>query len=139
MVEKIVVSRDEVLHYPWLDHTWVYVYYIQNVVTKTPQFQKLLKAFLRYGIQKTIGKEFDAITAESNYLFIRYDTNEIVDILKNACDWLMKNASVKDPASPQGRYILENKDLLHTFLIEMKKILEEKTYQYYFQRIDGMN
>ena len=139
MVEKIVVSRDEVLHYPWLDHTWVYVYYTQNAVTKTPQFQKLLKAFLRYGIRKTTGKEFDGITAESDYLFIQYDTNEIVDILKNACDWLMKHARIKDPSSPQGKYILENKDLLHAFLIETKKILEEKTYRYFYQCVDGMN
>ena len=139
MVEKIIVSRDEVLHYPWLDHTWVYVYYIQDAVTKTPQFQKLLKAFLRHGIREATGKEFDAITAESNYLFIQYETNEIVDILQNACDWLMKNARMKDPSSPQGQYFLENKDLLYTFLIETKKILEEKTYKYDFQSVDGMN
>ena len=139
MVEKIIVSRHEVLHYPWLDHTWVYVYYIQDAVTKTPQFQKLLKAFLRYGIRETTGKEFDAITAESDYLFIQYDTNEIVDILRNACDWLMKNARIKDPSSPKGQYILKHKDLLDTFLIEMKKILEEKTYKYDFQSVDGMN
>ena len=139
MVEKIVVSRDEVLHYPWLDHTWVYIHYDQNTVTKTPRFQNLLKAFLRHGIQKTTGREFDAITAESDYLFIQADTNEIVDILKDACDWLMKNAKIKDPSSPEGQYVLENKELLHTFLTETKKILEEKTYQYYFQRTDGMN
>ena len=139
MVEKMVVSRDEVLRYPWLDRTWVYVYYTQDTVTKTPRFQKLLKAFLRYGIRETTGEEFDAITAESNYLFIQYDTNEILDILRSACDWLMENARVKDPSSPQGRYILENKDLLHTFLIEMKRILEGKAYEYYFQSVDGMN
>ena len=138
MVEKIVVSRDEVLHYPWLDHTKVYVYYTQNAVTQTSQFQKLLKACLRHGIRNTTGKEFDAIIAERNYLFIRYDTNEIVDILQNACDWLMKNARMKDPSSPQGKYAMENKDLLYTFLIEMKRILEEKNYKYYFQCVDGM-
>ena len=139
MIEKIIVSRDEVLHYPWLDHTWVYVYYMQNAVTKTSQFQKLLKAFLRYGIRAVTGKEFNAITAESNYLFIQYDTNEIVGILQNACDWLLKHVGVKDPSSPQGKYILENKDLLYTFLTEMKKNLEEKNYHYYFQRVDGLN
>ena len=139
MVEKIVVSRDEVLHFPWLDHTWVYIHYSQNAVTKTPRFQNLLKAFLRYGIRETTGKEFDAITAEGDYLFIKYDTDAIVDILKNACDWLMKHAKIKDPSSPAGQYILENKELLHTFLAETKKSLEEKTYQYRFQRVDGMN
>ena len=139
MVEKIVVFRDEVLHYPWLDHTWVYVHYTQDAVTKTPQFQKLLKAFLRYGIREATGKQFDAITAESDYLFIRYDTDEIISILQNACDWLMKHVRIKDPSSPQGQYILKNKDRLHTFLLEMKQSLERKTYTYYFQRVDGMN
>ena len=32
MVEKIIVSRDEVLHYSWLDHTWVYIYYPKNML-----------------------------------------------------------------------------------------------------------
>lgn len=139
MIEKITVSRDEVQHYPWLDHTWVYVYYTQDVVTKTPQFQELLMALLRYGIKKTTGADFKNITAEGNYLFIQYDTNEIVDIVKNACEWLLKNVKVKDPASPKGQFVLENKDRLKAFLMETKKILEEKTYTYYYQSVDGMN
>ena len=115
MVEKITVSRDEVRHYPWLDHTWVYVYYTQDAATKTPAFQKLLKAFLRYGIRETTGAEFKSVTAEGNYLFIKHDTNEIVDILKNACEWLLKYAKVKDPTSPKGQFVLENMDRLYTF------------------------
>ena len=139
MIEKIIVSRDEVLHYPWLDHTWVDVYYTQDANTKTARFQQLLVAFLRHGIKNTTGKEFDAIVAENGYLFIKYDTNEIVDILKNACTWLLEHAKIHDTTSPAGQYVLENKERLRTFLTETKQILEEKTYKYYFQRVDGMN
>ena len=139
MVEKITVSRDEVRHFPWLDHTWVYVHYTQDAVTKTPEFQKLLMALLRYGIEKTTGTKFENMTAESDYIFIQYDTNEVVDILKNACDWLLRYVKVNDPTSPKGAFFEEHKDLFFSFLEETKKILEEKTYTYYFQSVDGMN
>ena len=139
MVEKIVVSRDEVMHYPWLDHTRVYVHYTQDDVTKTPRFRTLLQAFLRYGIREVLGNEFENIITDGDYLLIKYDTDEIVDILTRACQWLMENAKVKNPSSEKGQYALENKDRLHAFLVETKEILKNKTYRYFFQRVDGMN
>ena len=139
MVEKITVSRDEVLHYPWLDHTWVYVHYTQDAVTKTPLFQHLLKALLRHGIKETTGKDFEDMTFDSNYLFIRYESNEIIDIVRNACDWLLQYLHFKDPASPDAQFYEKHKDLFTAFLTETKKILEEKTYTYYYQSVDGMN
>lgn len=139
MVEKITVSRDEILHFPWLDHTWVYVYYTQDEVTATPLFPQLLIALLRYGIRKTTGKDCKDITVEGSYLFIKHDTNEIVDILVDACDWLLKYAYIKDPTSPKGTFFEAHKDLYFAFLAETKKTLEEKKYTYYFQRVDGMN
>lgn len=139
MVEKITVSRDEVLHYPWLDHTWVYVHYTQDAVTKTPLFQHLLKSLLRHGIKETTGKDFEDMIFEGNYLFIKYDTNEIVKILINACEWLVKYVYIKDPTSPKGAFFEEHKALFFAFLEETKKILEEKTYTYYYQSVDGMN
>ena len=139
MVEKIIVSRYEILHFPWLDHTWVYVYVAQNGVTETPMFRRLLKALLRHGIKETTGKDLEKIRFEGVYLFIQYDRDEILDMLKNACDWLLKYVQIKDPTSPKGAFFEEHKDLFFALLAEMKQILEEKTYTYYYQSVDGMN
>lgn len=138
MVEKITVSRDEVVHYSWLDHTWVYIHYTKDEITKTPMFQKALVALLCYGIKATTGKDFQGITPEDGYLFIRYDTDDIVDILKNACGWLPVHVRINSE-KPTGQYILEHKERLFGFLAETKKILEEKTYKYYFQSVDGLS
>lgn len=70
MVEKIIVSRDEVLHYPWLGHTWVYVYFTENDITKNPVFAKMLEMFLRRGLSAAEGKKFEALMIERNYVFI---------------------------------------------------------------------
>ena len=139
MIEKIVVTRDEVMHYPWLDTTWVYVYYTQDEVTKNPLFPRMWTAVLRHGIRETTGKDFKDMTVEGSYLFIKYDSNDIIPILKTACDWLLKNVQVKDPTNPKSKFFLDHKDVYFAFLSETKTILEEKKYIYYFQRVDGMN
>ena len=139
MVEKIVVTRDEVIHFPWLDTSWVYVYFTQDDVTKHPFFSRMLIAALRHGIRETTGQDFKDMTVEENYLFVKYNSNDIIPILKNACDWLVKNVQVKDPTNPKSKFFLDHKDLYLAFLSETKTILEEKKYIYYFQRVDGMN
>ena len=139
MVEKIIVSRDETIHFPWLDHTWVYIHFTQNEITTSPMFQRLLKALLRYGIKETTGQDFKAISFQSYTLFIQHDKDDIIPILKNACEWLLKYVYVNDPTSPKGAFFEEHKALFFALLEDTKKILEEKTYTYYFQRVDGMN
>lgn len=140
MVEKIIVSRDEVIHYEWLDHTWVYIHYDNTEIFKNPTFTRLLVALFKYGIKETTGKPFNDITHEGSYLFIKYDTNEIVDILKNACTWILTcNLTINDPDSEKGKFFEEHRNIYFEFLAETKKILEEKTYKYYFQSVDGMN
>ena len=140
MVEKITVTRDEVIHFSWLDHTWVYIYFDNNELFKNKLFTRLLVALFKYGIKETTGKSFDGITNEGSYLFIKYDTNEIIDILKTACSWLLDgNMVVKEPDSEKGKFFMENKTGYASFVQETLKILEEKKYKYYFQRVDGMN
>ena len=140
MIEKITVSRDEVLHYPWLDHTWVYVYFTENDITKNPVFAKMLEMFLRRGLSAAEGKKFEALMIERNYVFIKYDTDKIIDILKNACSWLSKqNWTVKDPTTPVGAFFIKNKDVLAAFWEETEKIITEKKYHYFYQSMDGMN
>ena len=140
MVERIVVSRDEVLHYPWLDHTWVYVYFPENSTTKNPLFPKMIEMFLGRGISGVLGKTFGGITVERDYIFIKYDTDDIIKILLNACAWILnRDWTAKNPSSPIGSFFTENKDLFTSFWREMKRMLEEKEYKYYFQSVDGMN
>ena len=140
MVEKITVSRDEVLHYSWIDHTWVYVHYTKNAITRDPLFSKIIKKLLVRGILETTGQKFESIIMEDGYVFIQYDTDEIVEILKNAALWfLSSNLQVKDPKGSLGKFYLENKGIFYEFFDETKDILERKAYKYYFQRVDGMN
>ena len=140
MIEKIEVSRDEVLHYSWIDHTWVYIHYTKNSITKDPLFSRGIKALFKLGIQETTGKKFENISVEDGYVFVRHDTDEIVEILKNATKWLVNsNLYVKDPEHPLGKFFLENKSMFYEFFAETKDILERKAYRYYFQRVDGMN
>lgn len=140
MVEKIVVSRDEVLHYPWLDHTWVYLYYTKNAMTKNPLFTKVIRLLLKRCISETTGQKFESIVMEDGYVFVQYNTDEIVEIIKKACSWILKqNLTVKDPESPIGKFYIENKDPIYAFFAETMEIMEKKTYKYYFQSVDGMN
>ena len=140
MVEKITVSRDEVLHYSWIDHTWVYVHYTKNSITRDPLFSKIIKILLGRGILETTGQKFESIIMKDGYVFIQYDTDEIVEILKNAALWfLTSNMYAKDLQSPIGKFFTENKSVFYEFFDETKDILERKAYKYYFQRVDGMN
>lgn len=140
MVEKIIVSRDEVLHYPWLDQTWVYVYFPKNSITKNPLFPYFLDMILKRGISAVTGKKFEDLLIEDDYVFIKYDTNEIIDILKNACTWILnRNLAHRNPTTPDGAFFTENKEMFDSFWEETKKIFEEKTYKYYYQCVDGMN
>ena len=45
MLEKITVSRDEVLNYSWIDHTWVYIHYTKNSATTTSE--KVITAMIK--------------------------------------------------------------------------------------------
>jgi hypothetical protein len=140
VVEKIIVSRDEVLNYPWIDHTWVYIYYPKNSITKNPLFTHLLEIILRRGMREVMGKKFDGLIIEDGYVFIKYDTNEIMEILKNACSWILnQNLMPKDPTSLDGAFFTENKEAFNAFWEETKNMLEKKKYQYFYQCTDGRN
>ena len=140
MVDKITVSRDEVMHYSWLDSTWVYVYYPKSAITKNPLFAKLLRMILKRGISEVVGQKFEGLIIEDGYVFIKYDTDEIIEILKRACSWIInQNLTPKDPASTDGAFFNENKSLFASFWEETRQILESKKYRYFYQRVDGRN
>ena len=140
MVAKIIVSRDEVLHYPWLNHTWVYVYFTEDATTKNPIFASLLASFLKRGVDAADSKGFEGLTVERGYVFIRSDSDKIVDVLKRACSWLLtRNWTVKNPTAPLGAFFIENKELFSAFWTEMLRMLEDKDYRYFYQSVDGMN
>ena len=140
MVDKITVSRDEVLHYSWLDSTWVYVYYTKSTITNNPLFAKLLRMILKRGISEVVGQKFEGLIIEDGYVFIKYDTDEIIEILKRACSWIInQNLTPKDPTSLDGAFFDENKALFASFWEETKQILESKKYRYFYQCVDGMN
>ena len=140
MVEKIIVSRDEVLHYPWLDHTWVYIYYRKNSITNNSFFSYFLNMILKRGISEVTGKKFEDLLILEDYVFIKYDTNEVVKIFKKACSWILnRNLKAKDPTTPAGAFFTENKEAFNAFWKETKKILEDKKYKYFYQRTDGRN
>ena len=42
MVEKITVSRDEIIHFSWLNDTWVNIFFDNNELFKNKLFVKLL-------------------------------------------------------------------------------------------------
>ena len=54
MIEKIHVSRDEVLPYPWLDSTEMHIYFDANGITRVPMYRETVLLILKHGI-KTIG------------------------------------------------------------------------------------
>lgn len=138
MVEKIIVSRDEVLHYSWIDHTWVYIYYPKNSITSNPLFTHFLEMILRRGMSEVVGKRFDGLIIEDGYVFIKYDTNEIIEILETACSWILnRNLTHKYPLSLEGAFFTENKEAFNAFWEETKKMLEEKQYRYFYQCVDG--
>ena len=140
MVKKIIVSRDEVLHYPWLNHTWVYVYFTEDAATKNPVFASLLASFLKRGVDAADSKGFEGLTVERGYVFIRSDSDKIVDVLMRACSWLLtRNWIVKKPEAPLGAFFIENKELFTAFWTEMLNMLEDKDYRYFYQSVDGMN
>lgn len=138
MVEKIEISRDEVLYYPWIDHTWVYIHYTKNSVTQDPLFSRAIKALFKFGIEKTTGKKFEGIRVDDNYIFIQYKTDEIIEILRNAVLWLSNdNVYVKKPEHPVCKFFLENKSMIYELVYETKDILDRKAYKYYYQCVDG--
>ena len=140
MVDKITVSRDEVLHYSWLDSTWVYVYYTKSTITNNPLFAKLLRMILKRGISEVVGQKFEGLIIEDGYVFIKYDTDEIIEILKRACSWIInQNLTPKDPTSAEGAFFNENKFLFSYFWEETKLILESEKYRYFYQCVDGRN
>ena len=140
MVEKITVSRDEVLHYPWIDHTWVYVHFTEDATTKNPIFASLLASFLNRGVNAVGGEGFEDLTVERGYVFIRSDSDKSVDVLKRACSWILtRNWTVKKPEAPLGAFFIENKELFTAFWTETLKMLENKDYRYFYQCVDGMN
>ena len=131
MVEKIVISRDEVLHYPWLDHTWVYVYFAENPTTKNVIFAKILEMLFTRGVRAAGGQKFEGLLVEANCVFIKHNTDKIIDILKSACSWVLKrNFTVKDPTSRIGAFFIENRETFTAFFEETMKMLEEKNYKY---------
>lgn len=140
MVDKITVSRDEVLHYSWLNSTWVYVYYPKSTITNNPLFAKLLRMILKRGISEVVGQKFEGLIIEDGYVFIKYDTDEIIEILKRACSWIInQNLTPKDPTSAEGEFFNENKSLFSYFWEETKLILESEKYRYFYQCVDGRN
>ena len=140
MIEKITVSRDEVLNYPWLDHTWVDVHFQKNDVTQKPLFAKIVVAFIKKGVERVTGNKYDGVTAENGYFFIKYDTDNIIGILKKVAEWFLSgNLHFKDPEAAHAKFLEENKSAFIAFFEEMKDMLENKTYQYYYQSVDGLN
>ena len=138
MVEKIIVTRDEVLHYPWIDHTWLYIYYPKNSITENSFFPHFLGMILKRGISEVTGQKFEDLLICDGYVFINYGTNEIIEILKSACAWILKrNLKHNFPQSPEGAFFTENKDAFNSFWTETKKILEENSFRYFYQCVNG--
>ena len=107
-------------------------------MTKDPLFSKIIKMLLERGISETTGQKFESIIMEDGYVFIKYNTDEIIDIIKNACSWFLKqNLTVKSPESSIGKFYMENKDSIYAFFAETMEIMEKKAYKYYFQSVDG--
>ena len=52
MIEKIYVSRDEVLHYPWLDSTQMDVFFDTSEILRMPMFRKTVAVLTENGIKK---------------------------------------------------------------------------------------
>jgi hypothetical protein len=93
---------------------------------------------LERGISETTGQKFESIVMEDGYVFIQYTTDEIIDIIKNACSWFLKqNLTAKSPETSIGKFYIENKDAIYAFFTETMEIMEKKAYKYYFQSVDG--
>ena len=77
---------------------------------------------------------------EDGCVFIQYDTDDIIEILKNVSFWFLNgNLQAKNTESPLGKFYIENKNIFYTFFNETKSILDKKSYKYYYQCVDGMN
>lgn len=137
MIEKIYISRNEVLHYEWLNTTKMDVTCVDSVITRETLFMRTIKAVIRSGIKNTYSENIK-VSCSDKSIGVSLDKKEIVDVVIKACDWILSNdLSYPDPTKDIAVFYLNNKENINQFFEELKKMLSEKNYQYSYQSVDG--
>ena len=137
MIEKIYISRNEVLHYEWLNSTNMSVTFVDSVITRDPLFMRTVKVITRSGIKNTYS-ENAKVSCNDKSIGVSLEKYEILDVVIKACDWIFSNdLSHPDPTKDIAVFYLNNKENINQFFEELKKMLSEKNYQYSYQSVDG--
>lgn len=160
MIEKIYVSRDEVLHYSWLNGTKMDVYFDMTEIVRIPMFRQTVALLLENGIKKTWAKVFEELNRENStftnkeptdfqigcndkYLWVSIHEKDLIPAVIATCDWVLEhNLTFPEELKEMEEFYNSNKESINTFFAEIKKILTEKSdknYHYFFQSLDGMN
>ena len=137
LIERIYVSRTEVLHFDWLNHSDMSVTCVDEI-NHTPLYRRTVKALIKSGIKNTYSEK-GKITFD-DHLYISFDKNEIVDVVIGVCDWALSDTvSPRDSTKDISAFYLSHKEIINQFFEELKKMLSEKNYKYSYKSVDGMN
>ena len=135
MIEKIFISREEVSRFSWLGHTC-----LQAVCkeAQAPLFKQTVKALVLGGLTDFKEKKvtFDNVLSIT---LKEPGKTEMVEIVIGLCDWVLYGKVIpRDPEKGTGLFYLKHKDVIEQFFRELKSDLSEGKYQYFYQRINGM-
>ena len=159
MIEKIYVTRDEVLHFPWLDSTKIDVCFDSSETWRIPTFRETVAVLMENGIKrlgpgvlerlnensifKVTGPSDISIIRNDKYLCISINEKGLERIVIAVCDWVLeRNFTFAENLKEMGEFYAGNKESINSFFAELKKILTEKSdknYRFFFQSMDGMN
>ena len=142
MIEKIIISRDVVSRYSWLNSTDIDVSFANNATVRNPLFMRTVKALVASGVKKFSPNDVKVILS-NNTLLIKSNSllkDELVELVIKICNWIaLNNLLHPNPANETFVFYSDNKEIIVKFLEELERHLSEKNYQYFCQHLDGMN
>lgn len=142
MIEKIIISRDVVSRYSWLNSTDIDVSFANNATVRDPLFMRTVKALVASGVKKFSPNDVKVILS-NNTLLIKSNSllkDELVELVIKICNWIeLNNLLHPNPANETFVFYSDNKEIIVKFFEELERRLSEKNYQYFCQHLDGMN
>lgn len=142
-IERIIISSDEVLHYPWLDYTDITIYLNKCDNVNNSNFKKIIYLLLSNRIKRPLNVSSKIIDYGTS-LTIRINdianNSKITELLSKSCDNLINNKVKFSENSPMAEKVYnDNYSLIIDFLKEVKQFIIEKEIKYYSQSVDGFN
>lgn len=152
LINRITVSTNEVLHYPWLSGTDISISYCNN-----DDFDKLrnclhtvICVLLPSGIRSSsevsieIRQECGSDYTNTFYSSLSFpeiiDQQKVCEYLIGACDRLL-NADIRfnEKSKDDERSYSDNQKIIRAFFEELKEKINNKDYKSFYQCVDGMD